>query len=183
MGQRITPDDITRLMSMVDDVSRRFNCSVPEAIDLICRSVNQPDQRPFIKPSVSSFAANTLKFRHTRSDVLGAPMFRDPSWDMLLDLVVQQDAGRVVSVSSLCLASGTAPSTALRHIDRLVHHGILVRHGDDCDARRTLITLSREASTRLHNFLAAWVDSATSKPRRAAPPTDKEEERGLPLRE
>ena len=170
MGKQITPEDVVRLMEMVGDVSGKLDCTIPEAIDLVGKMLGQLETRAVERPSVARFAANTLKLRHSRSAELGVPIFRDPSWDMLLDLIVQEEAGRVISVSSLCLASGVAPTTALRHIDRLAHHGLLVRHGDDEDARRTLITLSDKASQRMRSLLSAWVATYPNRPLSSAPP-------------
>ena len=66
-------------------------------------------------------------------------MFRDPAWDMLLELFVAHQGGRQVSVKSLCHASGVPATTALRHLSLLEKHGLITRDGDAQDNRRWFI--------------------------------------------
>lgn len=49
-------------------------------------------------------------------DSFSEDLFRDPAWDMLLDLTLAHTECRRVSVTSLCIASGVPPTTALRWI-------------------------------------------------------------------
>ena len=54
--------------------------------------------------------------RQMRSDLFPSAYFADPVWDMLLDLYAAHHENRLVSVSSLCIASGVPATTALRWI-------------------------------------------------------------------
>lgn len=80
----------------------------------------------------------------------------EPSWDMMLDLYVADREGRRVDVSGLCLASGIAPTTALRYVDLLVDDGHISRVGDEKDGRRAFI----EMSAALRGMIEEWLDHA-----------------------
>ena len=87
-------------------------------------------------------AARLLKIRSMRAELLGAAIFQDLAWDMLLDLYVREAEGRRVSVTSLTIASGGAPTTALRHLHKLLAHGLVTRQDDAEDGRRSWIALT-----------------------------------------
>lgn len=82
-----------------------------------------------------------------------AAVFRDPAWDIALDLFVAGEEGRSVSASSASIASKTPMSTGLRCIDRMVDAGVLVRSGDPGDARRSLISLTPEGRACMARYL------------------------------
>lgn len=84
-----------------------------------------------------------VRNRKHRKTVFGEGLFSDPAWDMILDLTVAHLEARRISVSSLCIASGVPPTTALRYISLLVDEGIFVRESDACDKRRAFISLSQ----------------------------------------
>lgn len=70
------------------------------------------------------------------------PIFSDPSWDILLDLYIQQIQGRAVSVSSCCIASHVAATTALRYITVLEEQGLISREPHEHDKRSSLLRLT-----------------------------------------
>ncbi len=84
-------------------------------------------------------------FRRKRERLFGENLFADAVWDMLLDLYAQNLMGKKPSVSSLCLASCTPPTTALRWIVAMEQRHLIVREPDPHDSRRSLISLSPEA--------------------------------------
>jgi DNA-binding MarR family transcriptional regulator len=69
----------------------------------------------------------------------------EPQWRMLLDLCVNGPA----SVTSLCLASGAPPTTALRHLGELEADGFVARSDDPRDARRHYLDLTGKARAML----------------------------------
>jgi len=71
-----------------------------------------------------------------------ASIFRDPAWDMMLDLFAARIEGRQISVSSAAIAAQTPQTTALRCIDQMVERGLLVRVPDRVDRRRSLLELT-----------------------------------------
>lgn len=95
-----------------------------------------------------------IRQRQLRARFLDAELFADPAWDMLLDLAASQVEGKRVSVTSLCIASGVPPTTALRWIGQLVEAGLFMRVCDDSDRRRAFIELTEKAAEALGRYFA-----------------------------
>lgn len=68
--------------------------------------------------------------RRKRASLLPADLFREPAWDMLIDLMIAQMLGKQVSIRSLCHAAGVPATTALRHIATLEARGLIRREAD-----------------------------------------------------
>jgi DNA-binding MarR family transcriptional regulator len=73
---------------------------------------------------------------------------------MLLDLTAARSEHRRVSVTSLCIASGVPPTTALRWIGQMVEQGQFVRVGDQADRRRAFIELSDRCADAMARYFA-----------------------------
>ncbi|MCW2242985.1 response regulator [Azospirillum canadense] len=80
-------------------------------------------------------------------------LFEDPCWDMLLDLMANHLRGRRISVSSLCVASGVAQTTALRRITELNERGLVRRIADERDGRRVFVELTDEGIAALTGYV------------------------------
>ena len=80
-------------------------------------------------------------------------LFEDPCWDMLLDLMTNHLRGRRISVSSLCVASGVAQTTALRRITELHERGLVRRIADERDGRRVFVELTDEGIAALTGYV------------------------------
>lgn len=93
-----------------------------------------------------------LEIRRTRRGFFDSRLFADPAWDMILDLTVARAKHCQISVTSLCIASGVPPTTALRWINILVSEGIFERTNDDRDKRRAYISLSDDAADKVAAF-------------------------------
>jgi hypothetical protein len=105
-------------------------------------------------PSVASVRA-LIRARRLRDHYFKADLFADPAWDMLLDLLLARLEGRLVAVSSLCIAAAVPPTTALRWIKRLNDEGLFVRTADPRDGRRVFIDLAEETADALVAYLRA----------------------------
>jgi hypothetical protein len=72
------------------------------------------------KPIVASATDGPLfrAFLRLRSQHFVPALFADPAWDILLDLAAARIDGRMVAVSSLCIAAAVPATTALRWITR-----------------------------------------------------------------
>ena len=95
-----------------------------------------------------------IKHRRSRQEHFPKDLFADPAWDIFLDLALAEQQQRRVSISSLCVGAQVPSTTALRWIKHMTEQGWLVREDDRLDARRTYISLSREASLKMHAFIA-----------------------------
>lgn len=105
---------------------------------------------------------NLLKARQLRMRYLGADLFADPAWDMLLDLTAARAEHRRVSVTSLCIASGVPTTTALRWMKLLEQSGLIQRMEDDTDRRRAFVMLSDQGAIAMARFFDLVVKQFSS---------------------
>ncbi|MBA4164875.1 MAG: MarR family transcriptional regulator [Erythrobacter sp.] len=95
-----------------------------------------------------------IQQRQMRARFFDGALFADPAWDMLLDLTASRAEHVRVSVTSLCIASGVPPTTALRWIGQMVDAGLFVRTEDGVDKRRAFIALSDQAAEAMARYFA-----------------------------
>lgn len=95
-----------------------------------------------------------IRQRQLRARFFDGDLFADPAWDMLLDLTAARAEHTRVSVTSLCIASGVPPTTALRWIGQLTEAGLLQRVEDEADRRRAFITLSDQTADSMSRYFA-----------------------------
>ena len=98
--------------------------------------------------------------RRLRARFLDGELFADPAWDMLLDLTAARVEHQRVSVTSLCIASGVPPTTALRWIGQMTQSGLFERVEDDADRRRAFIRLSDKAAEDMARYFAELGEDA-----------------------
>lgn len=102
---------------------------------------------------LAEVARRIYNARRQRERLLGPRLFSDPAWDILLDLFIQGEEGRQVSVSSLCIAACAPTSTALRWIGIVEQDGLLERVADQADARRTFVRLTQLGHEKMMTYL------------------------------
>lgn len=119
-----------------DDASERMRRAVRPAL---------PDPR---------LVRQIIRQRQLRARFFDADLFADPAWDILLDLTAARAEHKRVSVTSLCIASGVPPTTALRWIGQMTDAGLLVRIEDEADRRRAFIALSDKAADGMARYFA-----------------------------
>ena len=95
-----------------------------------------------------------IRQRQLRVRFFESDMFADPAWEMLLDLTAARAEHARVSVTSLCIASGVPPTTALRWIAQMVDAGLFERVEDETDKRRAFIQLSDKAADAMARYFA-----------------------------
>lgn len=95
-----------------------------------------------------------IRQRQLRARFFEGDLFADPAWDMLLDLTAARAEHTRVSVTSLCIASGVPPTTALRWIGQMTDAGLLMRVEDETDRRRAFITLTEKAADAMARYFA-----------------------------
>jgi hypothetical protein len=100
MYHRFSADELGRLLNLVDRIAVERNCDPASAIEWVEASATNRE-RP-----LHVFADALRRARGRRREILGKLPFRDPSWDMLLDLYVAHCRGQPMSVTSLCYARG-----------------------------------------------------------------------------
>ena len=95
-----------------------------------------------------------IRQRQLRARFFDGDLFADPAWDMLLDLTAARAEHTRVSVTSLCIASGVPPTTALRWIGQMVESGLFARVEDEADRRRAFIALTDRAAEAMARYFA-----------------------------
>lgn len=87
--------------------------------------------------------------------IFGPDLCVNASWNMLLDLYISGRQKRRISVSSLCIASGVPPTTALRHMMLLEAQGLIERMPDRVDLRRRYVDLTTAGREKVERILIA----------------------------
>jgi len=101
-----------------------------------------------------------IRQRQLRARFFEGDLFADPAWDILLDLTAARVELTRVSVTSLCIASGVPPTTALRWISQMTEAGLLERVEDESDRRRAFIALTEKAACAMARYFAELGKSA-----------------------
>jgi hypothetical protein len=102
-----------------------------------------------------------IRQRQLRARFFDGELFADPAWDMLLDLTAARAEHTRVSVTSLCIASGVPPTTALRWIGQLTEVGLFQRVEDEADRRRAFVALTDRAADAMARYFAEIGRSAS----------------------
>lgn len=98
-------------------------------------------------------ARRISQLRRKRDTMLAPIIFADPEWDILLDLFAEGGFGRIVSMSSLCIAAAVPTTTAVRCINAMIDQGVLIKSRDPNDARRVLVALTEETRRKIRSWL------------------------------
>lgn len=101
-----------------------------------------------------------IRQRQLRARFFDGDLFADPAWDILLDLTAARGEQARVSVTSLCIASGVPPTTALRWIGQMTDAGLLQRMEDEADRRRAFIGLTDHAADAMARLFAEMEGNA-----------------------
>ena len=104
----------------------------------------------FIFDAESRKIINVLvAFRKKRAEVFSAGYFSDPAWDILLDLADAEISGSALCVTQLGLDNSCPTATIIRHINKLLKDGFIIRRKDGYDCRRTFVMLSERGRSFL----------------------------------
>ncbi len=121
------------------------------------------DAKPAPPPG-AELAAWLLMARRLREEVLGAKLFSDPAWDILLDIYAAEARGERIQISSLAPMSGVPSSTARRWAHRLEVLGLLERDRDARDQRLSYIRLSQYGRDRIMLFIERLIAKGSPPP-------------------
>ncbi|WP_157217226.1 helix-turn-helix domain-containing protein [Flavisphingomonas formosensis] len=87
-----------------------------------------------------------------------------PELSILMDLYINEQDHRSVSVGDACIAARVPSTSALRSIDSLIGSGMVIRYPDPRDSRRKLLQLTDLSRSLVRGF----VDEVGSERRRPA---------------
>lgn len=100
-----------------------------------------------------------VRVHQARDKAIGADLFSDPAWSMLLDLYINRSAQRAVSMSSLSIAANVPLTTGVRWVAILEKAGLIVRTPDRFDRRRTLLVMTDQAVTKMEDALDCAIET------------------------
>jgi DNA-binding response OmpR family regulator len=124
---------------------------------LVERAVTPPSRRLSTREQPTELRTLQLlaDLDDCRASTLDGILEPDATWSMLTELLRARLARRRLSVTSLCLASKSPVTTALRRIDRLLEAGLVCCTQDPKDRRRKYIELTADGGERLQEALRA----------------------------
>ena len=102
---------------------------------------------------LAHFASFIWSVRRIRTQSIGADIFGEPAWDMLLDLFCRQVWRQPVFVKGACLSTHVPTTTALRWIEALSARGWVARAADPDDKRRQAIFLTETGMNKVRKCL------------------------------
>ena len=104
-------------------------------------------------PLLGEMALQLYRDRRRRAEVFGAEnLFREPAWDILLDLYIAAHNGTEVSVTSACVGAAVPETTALRWLKVLEDANLVERERDNRDHRRILVQITKDGFTKMSEF-------------------------------
>lgn len=103
------------------------------------------------------------QLQETRRGLFRGIALPETSWEILLELMSTEMAGRNISVSGLCLAANCPVTTALRRIEELAELGLLVKQVDPNDARRLYVRMTEEGRQKMAAFLAQVAENLSTR--------------------
>lgn len=106
-------------------------------------TVTAPGESPL------AMAERIYRFRRLRTRYLSADLFHEPAWDILLDLFINAEKGRPVSVSNACIAAATSQTTGIRSLQALEREGLIERIDDQHDHRRVYVQLTKSGRGKM----------------------------------
>lgn len=141
-----------RLAELSEEVGRIARMLASMSADEAERAPPEPS---LLASGDGTLVRTFIRLRRIRGQHFIAELFADPAWDILLDLTAALLEGRMVAVSSLCIAAAVPATTALRWITQMTEQAILVRRPDPSDGRRVFIGMSDAATAGMDAYLAA----------------------------
>jgi DNA-binding MarR family transcriptional regulator len=153
-------DDVTRVFDLVTEIARSRGVAPSDAIESLVELATPSDSARSRADAITTELVSRIhRIRMKRNGLVGAKLFRDPAWDMLLELFVAHQQSRTLCVSSLCYSSGVPLTTALRQLVRLEANELVVREGDAKDTRRCNVVPTPKALEAVAAIAAMLIDN------------------------
>lgn len=96
--------------------------------------------------------AISIQLRRLRRSHFGFAPMSGPPWDMMLDLMLANANGRLLSASDLAAGAEVPLSSGLRIIAALERAGLVKRSIDDRDRRRSIVRLTDTGTERMASY-------------------------------
>lgn len=109
-------------------------------------------QREQYKRSLHERARQVLTLRKLRGKYFSPVLFREPAWDILLELYVALPERSSLCISDLSTEIRVPMTTALRWLDYLEGSKLVSRQHSPTDKRKSMIALTEEGRARLDQY-------------------------------
>ena len=95
------------------------------------------------------------RLRRARPKFMAAAvdLFADPVWDMMLDLYIASQRGKLTTVTNACVAADVPQTTGLRYIEKLTSRGLAVRYSHLKDKRMLGLELTPSGMAAMEEML------------------------------
>lgn len=103
--------------------------------------------------ALSLWALDHLQARRQRGRYFPESFFRDPAWDLLLDLYIAEAEDHPVRVTSACRAAAQSTTTGLRWVNILEEAGLVLRIPDSVDGRAAFLRLTDDGWARMETYI------------------------------
>jgi DNA-binding MarR family transcriptional regulator len=114
----------------------------------------EPTDRPVAdRETLIKCARRAIAERNKRIEVFGKAMFREPAWDMLLILYVEQNRLRF-TIGRLANAAGASATTALRWLEYLESQGMIRRYANPTDRRSFFVGIADRGVQALDSYFS-----------------------------
>lgn len=135
------------------DLSQR----IAEIEARLAHAAAEPNGREYSDPALVVVAERMYRARRRRTRHF-PQMFAEPAWDMLLDLFISKVRGRLVNITSLCIAGVVPETTGKRWIRMLEEHGLIERHTSS-DRRVTPVLLTDRGYKVMRQYLIEGLEA------------------------
>jgi hypothetical protein len=152
---------VTREMSLRDALARIEAATHEIRLQIASEEQERAEEAlpdlPLVSSDEALACAKRLARARRRRDVAlpeAADLFRDPAWDLLLDLFISGEERGEVSITSVCIGATVPGSTGLRHLTMLHDRGLVSIRPDPSDRRRRYIRLEHHVRDRLIRYFS-----------------------------
>lgn len=106
-----------------------------------------PDRAALLDRTAQDYANRRQRRRHFTAELFG-----EPAWDLLLDLFRARLEGKMITVTSACIAADVPLSTALRWLGVLEGEGLVERSRNVSDQRSTWVRLTDTGASAMIEY-------------------------------
>lgn len=153
--QGFSNEQIDELKSRIDQI---HDLLATRGNDAVARD----RQAAALRPQLIDQLTLSIQIRRIRRHHFGDVMMAGPTWDMMLDLMLANANGRMLSASDLATGAGVPLSSGLRLIGALEEAGLVKRSIDERDRRRTIVRLTDAGTDRMATYFERVSAALTS---------------------
>ena len=125
--------------------------------DLVC-SISDPAPPPpansVVEEGVLEAARREFRSRRERERLFAGTLVADPGWDILLDLFIAREEGRVADIAGVCGAVAAAQGAVLRSLGHLLEAKLVMRQAQPAGAESLTLTLTENGRSKMCDYFS-----------------------------